>query len=85
MDGKRLLPGQQLLTFSSRVTVFSRYMQARVAILRRLSEAIGETYNITIPNREGMVYLDRVETRWPLRIHLLWQSFANLIAIDKMH
>ena len=70
MDGKRLLPGQQLLTFTSRVTVFSRYMQARVAILRRLSEAIGETCNITIPNREGMVYLDRVETRWPLRIHL---------------
>ena len=70
MDGKRLLPGQQLVAFTGRLAVFSRYMQARVAILRRLSETIGETCNITIPNREGMVYLDRVETRWPLRIHL---------------
>ncbi len=70
MDGKRLLPGRQLLAFTGRVAVFSRFLQARVAILRRLSESIGETCNITIPDREGMVYLDRVETRWPLRIQL---------------
>ncbi len=70
MDGKRLLPGRNLVAFTGRLAVFSRYMHARVAILRRLSEAIGETCNITIPVREGMVYLDRVETRWPLRIHL---------------
>ena len=70
MDGKRLLPGQQLVAFTGRLSVFSRHLQARVAILRRLSEAIGETCNITIPDREGMVYLDRVETRWPLRVQL---------------
>ncbi len=70
MDGKRLLPGQHLVAFTGRLAVFSRYMHAREAILRRLSERIGETCNITIPAREGMVYLDRVETRWPLRIHL---------------
>ncbi len=70
MDGKRLLPGQQLLVLTGRVAVFSRFLQARVAILRRLSESIGETCNITIPDRQGMVYLDRVETRWPLRIQL---------------
>ena len=70
IDGKRLLPGKQLIAFTGRLAVFSRYVQARVAILRGLSEAIGETCNITIPGHEGMVYLDRVETRWPLRIHL---------------
>lgn len=70
MDGKRLLPGRRLAAFTGRLGVFSRCWQARVAILRRLSESIGETCNITIPDREGMVYLDRVETRWPLRIQL---------------
>ncbi len=70
LDGKRLLPGRNLVAFTGRLAVFSRFTHARVAILRRLSEAIGETCNITIPIREGMVYLDRVETRWPLRIQL---------------
>ena len=70
MDGKRVLPGRRLAAFTGRLGVFSRYIQARVAILRRLSETIGETCNITIPAKEGMVYLDRVETRWPLRIQL---------------
>lgn len=69
-DGKRVLPGRRLAAFAGRLGAFSRYLQARVAILRRLSESVGETCNITIPDREGMVYLDRVETRWPLRIQL---------------
>ncbi len=70
MDGKRVLPGRRLAAFTGQLGVFSRYLQARIAILRRLSETIGETCNITIPDREGMFYLDRVETRWPLRIQL---------------
>ncbi len=39
-------------------------------MLSRLAEEIGETCNIAIPDREAMVYLDRVETKWPLRIQL---------------
>jgi DNA-binding IclR family transcriptional regulator len=39
-------------------------------ILQRLSEQIGETCNITLPDNKGMIYLDRVETHWPIRIEL---------------
>ncbi len=28
------------------------------------------TCNIATPDRDGMVYIDRVETKWPLRIQL---------------
>jgi DNA-binding IclR family transcriptional regulator len=47
-----------------------RVRTARLSVLSRLAEEIGETCNIAIPDREAMVYLDRVETKWPLRIQL---------------
>jgi DNA-binding IclR family transcriptional regulator len=31
---------------------------------------VGETCNLAAPGRYGMVYLDRVETHWPLRMQL---------------
>ncbi len=65
---RRLAPGGRLRRFAAGLTAFATFAHARIAILRRLSETIGETCNITVPDREGMVYLDRVETRWPLRI-----------------
>jgi len=49
---------------------FVRFMHARRAVLRRLSEHVGETCNIALPEDGGMVYLERVETRWPLRVQL---------------
>lgn len=42
----------------------------RRAILERVVRDIGETCNITIPTSTGMLYLDRVESEWPLRIQL---------------
>ena len=42
----------------------------RLRIMRNLAEEVGETCNLAAPGREGMVYLDRVETHWPLRIQL---------------
>ncbi|WP_306456104.1 IclR family transcriptional regulator [Octadecabacter ascidiaceicola] len=47
-----------------------RIRTARLAILRELSAKIGETCNIALPGRDAMVYLERVETEWPLRIQL---------------
>lgn len=38
--------------------------------MRILAEEVGETCNLAAPDRDGMVYLDRVETHWPLRIQL---------------
>jgi DNA-binding IclR family transcriptional regulator len=42
----------------------------RHAILQQLVDRIGETCNLTVLNGDDIVYLDRVETQWPLRVHL---------------
>ena len=68
LDGRRYVPGPRLRAISLGVITFASFLQPRHAILSRLSEEIGETCNITIPSGEGMRYLDRVETRWPLRV-----------------
>ena len=45
-----------------------RARTARLAVMRALAKDTGETCNVAIPDREAMVYLDRVETEWPLRV-----------------
>ncbi len=42
----------------------------RHAILQRLSDEVGETCNISVPSDGQMLYFDRVETHWPLRVQL---------------
>ncbi|MBN8473314.1 IclR family transcriptional regulator [Sulfuritalea sp.] len=70
-------PGSRNYTCSSRVNRFacnvmlnSGATAARNAILRDLVEQIGETCNITMLSGTEIVYVDRVETKWALRVHL---------------
>lgn len=42
----------------------------RHAILKALSEEIGETCNCTMLDRDHTLYFDRVEANWPYRIYL---------------
>jgi DNA-binding IclR family transcriptional regulator len=70
IDGRSYTPGRRLRRMSVSVLSSLRVRTARLAVLGRLAEEIGETCNIAVPDREGMVYLDRVETKWPLRIQL---------------
>lgn len=42
----------------------------RRAILRRLVDDVGETCNLAMLRKGEVVYLDRVEADWPLRLHL---------------
>ena len=42
----------------------------RRAILRQLVEDVGETCNLAMLRKGEVVYLDRVEADWPLRLHL---------------
>lgn len=42
----------------------------RRSILKALVDAVGETCNLTTFVGSDVYYLDRVETRWPLRLHL---------------
>lgn len=70
IDGRGYSPGLRLRKLSTGILSSLRIRTARVAILGRLAEEIGETCNVALPDRDAMVYLDRVETKWPLRIQL---------------
>ncbi|TRD17830.1 IclR family transcriptional regulator [Palleronia caenipelagi] len=70
IDGRTYSPGPRLRTLAGGVLSSLRIRTARQAILRRLSREIGETCNIALPDRDAMIYLERVETEWPLRIQL---------------
>lgn len=70
IDGRSYSPGARLRRLSTDVLSSLRIRTARLAVLNALAEEIGETCNIATPDREAMIYLDRVETKWPLRIQL---------------
>ncbi|MEO0624056.1 MAG: IclR family transcriptional regulator [Pseudomonadota bacterium] len=70
LDGRSYTPGRRLRRMATNTLSSLRVRMARLAVLGRLAEDIGETCNIAVPDREAMVYLDRVETKWPLRIQL---------------
>lgn len=70
LDGRSYAPGQRLRRLAASVLSTSRIRMVRQTVLNALAEEIGETCNIAMPERHAMVYLDRVETKWPLRIQL---------------
>jgi len=70
IDGKRYLPGNRLRKIALGIISNENFRTHRHAILKQLSEEIGETCNITIPDGSQMRYLDRIETHWPLRMQL---------------
>lgn len=70
LDGRTYTVGHRLRVMSTRVLSSLRVRTARLAVLNALAEKIGETCNVAIPDREAMIYLDRIETKWPLRIQL---------------
>lgn len=70
IDGRSYSAGQRLRKMSVNVLSSSRVRAVRLTVLNALTEDVGETCNIATADRDGMVYLDRVETKWPLRIQL---------------
>jgi len=70
LDGRSFGPGPRLRALAVSTISSEHLRTARLAILRGVAEQIGETCNLATPDREGMTYLDRVETEWPLRIQL---------------
>jgi DNA-binding IclR family transcriptional regulator len=70
LDGRRYGPGVRLRALAVNTMSAEHLRTARLAILKGVAEKVGETCNLATPDREGMTYLDRVETEWPLRIQL---------------
>ncbi len=69
-DGRRYLPAPRLRRLAMRVASAAPQRAEVLLILQALSEQIGETCNFSIPERSGMKYVDRAETKWPLRLNL---------------
>lgn len=62
--------GDRLSAMAAGVMGHSSLRDERRSILTALVEQIGETCNFTTLDVHDVVYVDRVESAWPLRVHL---------------
>lgn len=69
-DPRRFTVGPRLMRLGLEIVRAAGPANARRNVLAELVEAIGETCNLTCPSRGEVLYLDRVETKWPLRMAL---------------
>ena len=69
-DGRSYSPGRRMRSLAINTISSPGSRAARLAIMSRLAEDVGETCNLSIPDRNAMIYADRIETEWPLRIQL---------------
>jgi DNA-binding IclR family transcriptional regulator len=67
---RRYTPGPRLAALGRNVMLNGSVRAERHAILARLVEAIGETCNFTMLDDAEVIYVDRVEAAWPLRMNL---------------
>lgn len=70
IGGRGYIPGQALVDLSQTVMAGRAVYVARHATIQRVARETGETCNLVVPDGTGMVYWDRVETEWPLRLQL---------------
>lgn len=70
MNQRGLQPGHRLHRVALGVLASAPMQAQRRAILGALSEEIGETCNIAVPDGSEMIYFDRAETHWPVRVQL---------------
>lgn len=75
---RRYAPGPRLAALGRNVMLNGSLRAGRHAILARLVEAIGETCNFTMLDGAEVIYLDRVEAAWPLRMNLSSGSHVPL-------
>jgi DNA-binding IclR family transcriptional regulator len=67
---RRYAPGPRLATLGRNVMLNGSLRAGRRAILARLVGEIGETCNFTMLDGAEVIYVDRVEATWPLRMNL---------------
>ena len=68
--GKKFLPGKRLREFSKTVLANSSGSEVFHNILKNLAEEVGETCNCCLLDGQRIVYFDRVESNWPIRVQL---------------
>lgn len=77
---RRVQLGQRAEGFATRALINGPARRERRAILQSLVDSIGETCNLAALAGTDIVYLDRVETSWPLRLTLAPGSHVPLHA-----
>ena len=71
LHGRGLTAGHKLQRLAIEVVAGGGGRRAALhAILEVVAETVGETCNINVPDGNAMRYVDRVESRWPLRMQL---------------
>src|ERR1700761_787638 len=70
LDGRHYNVGHRLTGLAIDVVRNSLSQAPRRAVLASLVREIGETCNITMLDGSELIYLDRVESHWPLQIRL---------------
>lgn len=70
LSGRGLQAGKRLNQLALGVLSAAPFQAQRRAILSTLSQEIGETCNIAVPDGAEMIYFDRAETHWPVRVNL---------------
>ena len=70
INGRGLVAGRALHRIARGALASQHYYAERHALLQALSRELGETCNIAIPDGASMLYFDRAETHWPVRIQL---------------
>jgi DNA-binding IclR family transcriptional regulator len=75
---RRYAPGPRLAALGRNVMLNASLRAERGAILARLVDEIGETCNFTMLDGAQVVYVDRVEAAWPLRMTLSSGSHVPL-------
>lgn len=70
IDGKSYLPGARFREMAIGAMHASLSSLPSRNVLIWLNQQIGETCNLAVPDNDAMIYVDRVETQWPLRIAL---------------
>jgi DNA-binding IclR family transcriptional regulator len=68
LDGRRYTVGPRLRIMALSFLHTEEQQVLMRAVLERISKKVGETANISVPDQNRMQYIDRVETRWPLRV-----------------
>lgn len=68
--GRAYLAGERLSRFGLDILRNDAAAAERRIILRRVVSEIGESCNLAVMHRGDVIYLDRAEAEWPLRLQL---------------
>ncbi|ETF01603.1 IclR family transcriptional regulator [Advenella kashmirensis W13003] len=69
-DRRELIPGPRAVSMSIGVLGNGHFRRECRAILRKLVQMTGETCNFTVLDGDQVKYIERVQTKMPLQVHL---------------